>query len=496
MTYSVLVADDETASLKAIEILLNRNFPGIFHLQKCFNGKEALELIQEEIPDIVLTDIRMPVLDGIALAKQIQLMEKPPITVIISGYSDFTYAQSAIKYGVSDYLLKPIDKDEFVILINKLIEILKKRFYEEKKILLKRLCAEQEVTENEIYKYFTHHAYQLALVRYGGLPIRFPQFRNKEIFSEPEDLIFTYGRDDRELLYICSEKIFENQEFSEIIQKKAQKGIGESLYYTLIIQPSSVPPTDFAANIKKLYQLLLQNTVIGKNTIVHVPKNNAVCSKQQEKADLTFLEKLCAEGNSFKIGKEIERLLNFEYEQSYSQLQMEELLYHIQYLLKKYHLYEEKEHSEESFLFEDAFYNSENIEQLTEYVHDLFLGNTASSVAEKLDSKEYFTKISCYIETHYQENLTLQSICRALGISQAYLSKIMRKYGNETFKSCVTRIRLEHAKKIMNENNPQIKVKDIAEQSGFHDQFQFSKIFRAYTGFSPSEYLDSLGNIS
>lgn len=490
--YSILIADDENASLKAIEILLNRKFNGLFEIRKCYNGKEALELIQERVPDIVFTDIRMPVLDGIALAKELQEMENSPLTVIISGYSDFSYAQSAIKYGVSDYLLKPIDPDEFVLLIQKMLTILKKRIYEERKILLKKLCQGNKTTDAEVQKYFSDFAYQLALVRYGSLPIRFPQLKIKEIFSEPEDLIFTYGRDDREVLYICSEKIFTNDEFTDVIQKKAEKGNGESLSYTLLIQDHSISPKQFAESIKKLYQLLLQNVTFGNNTVIQVNPHEHLTSKKQEDFDLLFLERLCEEGNISKISKEVKRLLYRENELKYTQLQMEETLYHIQYLLKKHHLYDEKNYSEENFLFEDAFYNSENIEQLNEYIQDLFFSNAFVTTAEKLDSKEYFIQITDYIEKHFRENLNLQSICRALGISQAYLSKIMRKYGNETFKNYVTKIRLEHARKLMNENNPQIKVKDIAEQSGFHDQFQFSKIFRAYNGVSPSEYLDSL----
>lgn len=75
------------------------------------NGEEALEIIENLHPQVVFTDIAMPVMDGMELAKNIRRNSPNTIVVIISGFSDFTYAQQSMKYGVFNYLLKPLQDD-------------------------------------------------------------------------------------------------------------------------------------------------------------------------------------------------------------------------------------------------------------------------------------------------------------------------------------------------------------------------------------------------
>lgn len=96
------------------------------------NGKIAMHLLEEKRPDIVLTDIMMPVMDGLELAEQIQFLYPNMRTVIVSGYSDFELAKKAIRFGVVDYLLKPIDIEELKQVLSKTIGRLRERYDNEK----------------------------------------------------------------------------------------------------------------------------------------------------------------------------------------------------------------------------------------------------------------------------------------------------------------------------------------------------------------------------
>ena len=73
------------------------------------NGKQGLEIVREKNPDVILTDIRMPVMDGLQMLQELRNENNDTSAVILSGYEDFEYARSAMKLGVSDYILKPLN---------------------------------------------------------------------------------------------------------------------------------------------------------------------------------------------------------------------------------------------------------------------------------------------------------------------------------------------------------------------------------------------------
>lgn len=494
--YHVLIVDDEPMACTAIELLLNREFKDFFSCTKAFNGSDALQIAEDRCPDIVITDIRMPVIDGLELARQFSSWEQPPVIIIVSGYSDFTYARTAMQYNVVDYLLKPIVRDEFYSCINKILKRFKLREYEKRKWFLKSMCSGEKLDSAELSSLFSDSHYYLALVRYGALPTRFSPSGSQEIFSEPQDLILTYGRDDREALYICSQNLFSLEEFKTQILKKAEYGCGEPLTYTLLFLNAPVTPEHLQASAQLLFKELLHRVVIGTSSIHQLPEvlKPANPSLSEEAHSLFLLEKYCIEGNVFKVRTELQHLFHFLPESGYSQLMLEEIISNIQFLLKKNHIFEQRKSSEEKFLISEALYNAENMNQLFESLMDIFFPTPEEIQEEKLDSYASYEKILKYISSHFREPLTLQSTCRTLGISQTYLSMIMRKYGNDTFKNVLTKTRMEYAKKIMETSNRQLKIKDISEQCGFHDQFQFSKIFRTYTGISPSDYLEQISS--
>lgn len=109
--YKVLLVDDEYLIRESLKKVIKWMQLNTIVIGEAKNGKEGLEIVRELRPDIVLTDIRMPIMDGIEFAKQIKNLFPNTKIIFISGYDDFTYAQQALRIGIEDYILKPIKNE-------------------------------------------------------------------------------------------------------------------------------------------------------------------------------------------------------------------------------------------------------------------------------------------------------------------------------------------------------------------------------------------------
>ena len=116
----VVVADDEVKVCQLICNLVDWSTFDMEIVAVAHNGEEALEMVRQHEPDLLVTDIRMPGCDGLEMIARAKQLREDLDFVIISGYRHFEYAQSAIKYGVSDYLLKPIQKEELCSTLEKM----------------------------------------------------------------------------------------------------------------------------------------------------------------------------------------------------------------------------------------------------------------------------------------------------------------------------------------------------------------------------------------
>ncbi len=123
----ILIVDDEPMIRKGLQTMVAQLGPQITNIRLAENGEEALAQIQASRPDIVLTDIRMPKLDGLELCRQVAQMDTDMVVVVVSGYHDFEYAQKCLSYGVKEYILKPVNKKNMHEVLQKLIVKLQKQ---------------------------------------------------------------------------------------------------------------------------------------------------------------------------------------------------------------------------------------------------------------------------------------------------------------------------------------------------------------------------------
>lgn len=111
---TILIVDDEPRTREGVRKVLESWSAGQYRIETASSGVEALEWLQKNEANLLITDIRMPEIGGLDLVERINAMPNPPMFIIISGYPEFNYAQKAIQYGVVEYLLKPLDKIKLV----------------------------------------------------------------------------------------------------------------------------------------------------------------------------------------------------------------------------------------------------------------------------------------------------------------------------------------------------------------------------------------------
>ena len=133
-TMNIIIVDNEDVIKRGIRTIIERGWKREHSIREAENGQEALALVEQEKPDLVITDIRMPCIDGIQLMEQINLRYDSILFIIISGYADFRFAQEGVKQGAIDYLLKPTKPSDIIAALEKAQKILDEREQNQLKI--------------------------------------------------------------------------------------------------------------------------------------------------------------------------------------------------------------------------------------------------------------------------------------------------------------------------------------------------------------------------
>ena len=136
---TIVLADDEKLIRAGLKKILEENLDIPLEIIEAKNGEEALELCFQKRPALLITDIRMPVMDGVELMKKVSSMKDKPSIIVLSGYDDFSYAKAAIQSGAISYILKPIDKKELISAVNSAIMDAKKEEKEQNERILREI---------------------------------------------------------------------------------------------------------------------------------------------------------------------------------------------------------------------------------------------------------------------------------------------------------------------------------------------------------------------
>lgn len=501
----VIIVDDEPWVLEGLRTMVDWGKYGFEVCGEALNGPDALKLIQEQQPELVLTDINIPAINGLELITRLnEVMAKPPRFVILSGYDDFQYAKIALRQRVEQYLLKPIDDEEIEMLLSRLGSIIQNEIASEEENRKRQasICSHLlarfiQGEDNEELRHLAHHLLKLQpdtelvcilipaassgldteLDMNGGFPW--------ELSCAFQDSEGRHG-----LLVQSASLTPEGLEAAAIL---LQRELAERQ-----TEPVAVVVSDRLTGIGSLRELYLQTLEVWKlkyrrekNRIFYYSDLKKLRSEREFHED-SFRELL----QKVKAGDTAELLSNVRDAFAIfagKLLTVEEVqaeVAHLEMTLCR-QVMEMKGDPDRIMSRLQAEHGSlgglGDYFLLSHYVHKLCM-ETAGYLAELKRANEGNTMYNViqYVDLEFRGKLQLQDLARHFHMNSTYLGQLFRKETGRSFSEYVNEKRIEAAKGLL--KRTQLKISDIAQQVGFSNTDYFIDKFKGIVGVPPSVY--------
>ncbi|MBB6735139.1 response regulator [Cohnella zeiphila] len=503
MKRKLVIADDELNIRHGLRAMIERRYPDSYEFAFAENGSEALSLIAEGGVHFLLTDIRMPVMDGIELLERLQELPEKPAVVILSGYDDFPYAKAAIRYQAKEYLLKPIVRDELFSVLERLAD--EWRLQEERGqgeadrqgierserlayVLRQASIGEEEVRRllGEAGLDWLDGGYAVGLLKTGeqasdawAATSRLEQWLSGEerwarcSLREREHIVVVRGADRFRLLLNPPEG--SAQEPLSIAVSSEAKGAGQlRLAYSQARQAA------------KYFLLNDGPGLIGYDRIRALDSGCPLPAEQIRK-----ISNLLGVGRLPQIKRLLQETLDIRvvsrceigYLQQISRLLNEEVFDRVfrtygEESVEVLKLYKKAGHIENFARFHDYYFHVEQLlERLDEYV-----GRVRSAHAEHKDMQRAVE----YLQEHYREDVNMAVVSNYISLNYTYFSEAFKEYTGESFSAYLRKLRLGKAKELL--AGTDLKVYEVCSLVGFDNVKHFTRVFKEAEGITPLEY--------
>lgn len=497
--HTVLIVDDEPVVREGLAYIIDWQAAGFEIIGSASNGQEGLEQIKKLQPDVVLTDVKMPEMDGIEMVRFACENDLRREFIILSGHSDFIYAKEAISLGVAHYLLKPVDELELLEALERISRQI---------ILKKKQTANLTLYQNYI---------DASRVRNFILNDQC----DKELTTRMAFDSFCLIACDLEGLKVDSEA-FEAACVQHLSGKVARFSHG-SLHYILIADKSKIEINRMTQQLgdalkslhSDLYILVSEWTTDFKA----LPQLNQTIKELKKKRyifpNLPIMSEIHLEELSEKNSNQAAGFEKLIWKQDLLEAIKQNKKARIRaYLSEIEYYYQKNEWSEREIKADIAdifnFYCDEmeedfnlplkesdkryivtvilserSLQQTFEFLNEIFI-DFSRLLINRQEKYDIVEEMKHYTHKYYHLNLTLQELGKELNYSHSYLGKKFRAEVNMSYRMYLDQVRIDAAKQLIHDEN--FLIYEIAEKVGYATSDYFSKKFKALIGQSPGSY--------
>ena len=540
--YKLLLVDDEDFVLNGLQRLIQsliqtKGIP-VSQIRTARNGLEAIEIMEDYPADVILTDIKMPGMDGIELIERMASKNHNCKIIILSGFDSFEYAQKAIANNIKAYLLKPVKRVDLETALEKVLDELTQENGQSEYIrkLEEQLAADLPLLREKFFfelsngNYqkdladflqldFTDKAYQIILVAADSFKSN--DFSQIALEKDKQLTLLQLSnqlRDSMDGLIKCApfqlhHRICallclapgQNNAYLERCLKSYQLRLQQvcDISCSVGVSQSFQKVADFSIHLEEAYAALKQRLLLGSQALVFYTD---IFPWQNQQASSVLYE------NNNKLKYNIYHALRAgQKEKTLTALhQYKKQLLQIPYcplelmrtlstdLVTAFTMFAFEQNIDTKQLLYAGRSPGEAI-LLSSTLDDIFnvLENTACCIFDCISEKSQAETISTirrikkYVWTHISEDPTLETLSEVVFLTPNYISTLFKKETGISFKDYVTETKIQKAKELLKSN--QLKIQDVAQAVGYHSTPYFSKTFKRVTGMYPSEYRVEIG---
>lgn len=536
MMIKIFLVEDEIAIRKGIKNSIDWEKEGYEFVGEAGDGELAYPMILKTKPDILITDIKMPFMDGLQLSKLVRKELPATKILILSGYDEFEYAKEAIKLQVAEYLLKPISSAKLLDVLAQVKEVIRqeqeekeliKKYKEdmkENRELEKERFLNQIITQNlslaQILETGESLGMDLSAPLYNVLLLKITENGGKqETYAEIESAldtlsgVFSFRRGVDEWLFLLTADDAEKMERRIESCRKTVRQITEKTdppveYFGALGNPverlreikNSLKEAEkkFAFQYFKKWNQILEIPVrdVGSSENPQTEKREneelLISSVQVDKLNHKIIENFIHTG----LRREVSNFVD-DYFMSMGEKSVQSLMFR-QYVAMDFYLaavaflerlgFSSKELVERCGDLKEMEQVIQTIEQTKEYIKKVL--DATLECRESVSRKRYSDLLKeavSYIEHHYEEeDISLNQVAASVNISPSHFSTIFSKEMGETFIEYLTNVRMERAKQLLRSST--MKTAEIAYAVGYKDAHYFSYLFKKVQKCTPREF--------